>query len=266
MDNNNLRTIKNTIYIILSVLVAIAIILGCYMHFRRISFRIKSNTKNTVSDSFTFDDKISSIKIDVDIAEISIKYDSEAKVSYSYKGYNAPEVSVEKNKLIITEKSGTNNFNGINSNDCELNITLPYNTKIDSASIDIDCGSFECKDLVFDSLNINASLGSIELKDIEADSFFAKADCGAIEVSDSKFDTVEAEDNLGSIDFNNVTFRSGDFKADLGSIELKGDFDEIEAKCDLGSIEIKSSKDINAMKLDLDADLGSIEVNGKSWK
>ena len=278
MDNK--YTKFKTIYlIVISAIVVISIIAGCYYHlssginfkFGKHSFSSNSGNKkgSTVvyEESKTLGSDIKNITIKADVADLSIEYGDAYKVDYRYVDYNAPQVEVDGKNLKITEKAGIKSHPAnVQDIDCTLKITIPEGCTLEDIDIDIDCGNIQYEDIICEDLILDADLGNIQLEHITCDDLKVNADLGNVEFTDSTIKNIEANADCGAITFENCTFKKGDMNADLGSIVVSGDFESLKASCNLGSIDIVSIKPEDDLDLDLKADLGSITVNGKIWK
>jgi len=268
MENNKYTKFKNIYLIVISIIIVLSIIAGCYMHLSKGGFNIgkKNSGKsgNASSEVIKIDKGFSEIEIDVDIADLTFEYGDKYCVEYDYKDYNPPKVNVDGNTLQISEKAGVKNFNTTDA-DCSITIIIPKGTVLEDISIKLDCGNIEFSDLQCEDLTISADLGNVELSNITCKDLSVDADCGNIEFDNSTMDKVTASADMGAITFTKVTFTDGDMTADMGAIEVSGDFNSLKANCDLGAIEIETDKNVNDIDLDLNASLGSITVNGKTW-
>lgn len=270
MENNSSKLSTFTkIYITVITLITIAAIGGgLYIHTNETKSRFDAKPDKIASDNYDITEDITSLVIDVDITDLSIEYGPDAKVEYHYTNYDAPTIDISKGKLSIKQKNikkitDVNNFKG----DCELEITLPDNTKLSNFELSVDCGNVDIRDINADKIEIEADLGNVELKNISSQFFSVDADCGNVEIDNSSLgNTVEIDASLGNIELTKTDFKSADLQADMGAISVSGDFDELKASCDFGAIDIKSKKSENDIKLDLNTDLGSITVNGHDWK
>ena len=68
---------------------------------------------------------------------------------------------------------------------------------------------------------------------------------------------------MGSIELKNASFDRLECDADMGSIEIDGDFQKLTANCSMGSVTVTTKEDPDDLTLDLSADMGVVTVNGK---
>ena len=206
---------------------------------------------------------ISEINVDVDLADLNIEYGSEFKVNINdYQKIIEPKVTLNDGKLEITQK---NSVNVRYFKDCQIKIVLPKGTTISSAHITASAGDIDIEGVSFDSLNIDADAGDIDINNANGNSLDIVADAGDVDVTKSAFEKVKVSTDLGAVKMEDVSGVSGTFTADMGSIDVQGDFEKITASCELGDIDI-TVPDVNKVAFDLDCELGSINVNGSSWK
>ena len=206
-----------------------------------------SSTKLTADDYTDFDftsETFSSIDMDVAAADIDINYGDAYMVSTNIKEKYLPTIEVKNDTLIIREKQtgrGVNSFN----DDCKINIIVPKGTKLENVEIEADAGDIDVAELEGKKLIIEADAGDIDVMNVKFDSTSISADAGDIDIIDS---------NTGRTTVG----------ADMGDVTVDGRFEYLKASCDLGSINV-DSEDANYDNMDLDVELGSIEVNGKNW-
>lgn len=291
---NNMEKIKSIILIVLSVITVIVIGVGVTLRFRKpadgklFGIKVGQNWGSTVVDTINLDGDIEDVVVDMNIAAVEFEYGEKISVSYELPEKLVPKVELSGGQLSIKNinkvVSGFDDLKNITSDDYKVTITIPEGTELQIVDIKVDCGDLEINDikvvdftvsgdcgnievdnLTADTCEIHADLGNIELDKIQCKNMNLSADCGNLEVSDSSMEEINVVCSMGNIELTRVDFEEGDFDNDMGDIKVDGDFSVITADCSLGSIKIDTNKDITDVKLNLNVDLGDIEVNGQKW-
>lgn len=191
---------------------------------KNIKFAEFYSSEETVKDEYEFNyDDIDSIKIDSDIADIEIKEGSDFTVKYKFTEGYEPDVKLDGNVLSIKQRNPKATING--AIESEITITVPKKAKISIIDVQVALGSVKLDEITAEKIDIDASLGEVQIKN--------------------------ADSNKITID------------ASLGNVEVSGSYDELDVDASLGNINVNTDKPENKVDLNLNADLGSIQVNGK---
>ena len=211
-------------------------------------------------------DEFSSIEVNVDAADLDIRYGDTYMVSTNIPKKYQPVINVKDGKLEIQQKKLNHPINSFKSlkEECSIEITIPTGTKLEDVDIVVDAGDIDIETVKGKSISISADAGDIDLKNVEFESTTVDADAGDIEAKDSKLGKLKIEADLGDIDADKTDFDYGKITADMGDISIDGAFNRLEAECDLGNINI-TTPNPDYDNMDLDVSLGSITVNGKKW-
>lgn len=186
------------------------------------------------------------IKIDASVLEVRIEEGQAFHISYDCVDYLTPEITLENKVLTIKQPSVRKLVN--NTAQSQMTITVPADTCLKE-------------------LNIQTDVGDILLSNIYANKAVLLANVGSIEGSDCILDSVDAESDVGEIAFTNSELAAGEISADVGSISLTNcTFTDLEISGDLGDIVLTTPLDLSDFDIELSVDLGSITVNGTSYK
>lgn len=290
MDNNNKYAgSRNTFLIVLCIITVIAIGYGVCTHVLKL-FNGKTGSigklGDVVSGEFTIEESFNSVSLEMNVADLTVKYGDKTTVSYTIPQKLVPAASVHNNTLTIESKgNGTSSLGELDSKKYNITITIPEGTVLkkfdvdvnlgnvkivdieaDSMNLDADCGNIVLRGVSFEDVDLVANLGNVEMEDSFAGNVKANADCGNLETKDCTFEKIDARVNLGNLSFKAATFNKGEFKVDMGDLEVSGSFNEIKGNCNMGSIDVDTDKPESEVNIDLDVDLGSIKVNGSKWK
>ncbi|MCR4716433.1 MAG: DUF4097 domain-containing protein [Lachnospiraceae bacterium] len=276
-----MKTKTAKIYItLLTIVTIIAIIIGVSIHVGGIGFSSKvSNVSNT--ESFTGD--LSDISLDLDAADISIKYGDSIKVDYNMPENNVPDISLDNGELTIKDKPEKNRWImfGFNSNPVRnVDITIPSNTNLDNlsivtdagkinldgltgktAKITSDAGDINFSNITLDSINIESDAGKVNIDKSKLNNFVIDVDAGDVNVNDSEFNSFNIQADAGDIGLSNSTINSFTAESDAGNVEAEDcTINGGSVKTDFGNIELNGDiKNVNTK-----TDVGNVKINGKS--
>lgn len=252
------KKIRNTYLIILTIVTCICVFAGLMFHLYNWSkwfdwspYGDSVESKDVIeAEESAVMEPFDSIDISMYVGDVRIVYGDEYNVTTN--GFTAklmPKYSIDnRHTLVIKQKEGLrwrfgwHNFN--NNLACQLIVTVPRGTELKTIACELNMGNLEIASVKAASVALDADMGSIELQGVD-------------------FATLAVEANMGSISAKNSKITTAAYEADMGSIELEGSFNAVTAECSMGAIEIRCNN-INDVKLDLDCDMGDIELNGKS--
>lgn len=235
----------------------IVVVASCIIRFTPFAYDVSETAEYDFNGH-----NISEIDVDVDVADLYIEYGSEFKVNTNYQKIIEPKVTLNDGKLEIKQN---NSVNVRYIDDCYIKIVLPEQITVDTADIVASAGDIDIEGVSFGSLKIDADAGDIDINEAHGNSLDIEAGAGDVDVTKSDFEKVKVTTDLGSVKLEDVSGVSGTFTADMGSIDVQGDFEKITASCELGDIDI-TVPNADKVDFDLDCELGSINVNGSSWK
>jgi len=254
---------KKTIYLtVLSLVTVFCIIIGSIYHISGwIGFGldnvfnfITGDTDSSLSrrNRVTYSEninKFNKIKIDTDAMNINIKEGDVFHLEYNCLENREPQFEVSGNTLDIKQPSARGWLRNHFNYKCDMTITIPSGTVMDSADITTDVGS----------LNIN----NTECKD-----FNAETDVGNIGIKSCTFEYSEINSDVGNIEISSSELGKTNIETDTGDIDItKCGFKDIDIYNDVGNVELYNNKiNITNYTVDLSTDLGSIKVNGEKHK
>lgn len=237
--------------VVISVITVLAIIFGAYkVGSRFVNF---GGSKNAISDEQSINcDSFSKIDIDIDVSDVNITVGEGYSVSYECDSTAnsgiVPQIKVDGDTLLIEQKMKSVVMSGFNSNNCEINITVPKDAKLELikdhsdvgditisgknnmlevATIDITSGVGEIliEDVASTDITCKSDVGDINLEKISADNVTLKSDVGEIKVTDSTLNKAKCNSSVGDVTFDNVHTAEGgdpdlDLNADVGDVKI----------------------------------------------
>ncbi|MDQ0359965.1 DUF4097 family beta strand repeat-containing protein [Breznakia pachnodae] len=222
------------VFLVLGIgILSVGVVQGGNVHFKQqrfgpvstVVFTDKKASKN--NDTYTSDNKVTSIELDADLGDITFEKGDEFSVEF--KNFDDGEVSFKDDNGDITIDTGVKSISislaGFDNADRRIIVTVPES----------------CKEI-----EIDANLGSVKLSNLTLDKLDVKVD-------------------LGSIDATGINIRKGDFNLNLGDLDFEGNVsEELKADADLGSIDILLNKTRSDYSYDLKTDLGNVSIEGSS--
>lgn len=233
------------------VLVSIALVSGVSIN--------GSNRKDYVLDfDSEYNDEITSIKIDLNIANVKIKrggtFAIEAK-NMNKKTFN----SYVDNKVWTIKDDEKGDFkifghaipylnNDGSNNKYGVTIYIPDNFKPENLEIEIGAGTVELCDM--EAENVDLEMGAGELI---ANNLLVKNE-------------TNLEVGAGKIAIKDLTARDVALDCGIGEIDIKGDIrGNSSANCGMGNISIKLKEPENRYDFSLSCGLGNININGDNY-
>lgn len=254
---------KRIVLTVLIVVTVLCVIFGSIIHVFMALRNARKNTFVAGGPRVSYEQTLaefSSIEVDVNAIDISIKVGDEYSFVFDGDSRLEPTVTVEGGKLKITQKikDFKPNFSSYSS---KTEITIPANA-MDKLSFDVDAGNIELYEGEFNEIDFDVDAGNIEFHRIKGDKVSIDADAGNIELKDCEFTSyAELGADMGNIEVSNSSIARMDVDVDMGNIDLEGNFEEINANCSLGEISVTTENE--AAKLKLETDLGNVTVNGQ---
>ena len=289
-DAKKTESHKNLYLVCIAIVTLICIIFGSVIHilgsyrgFTNLGFR-NLELGNVVEHTTTLE-PFTDIKVNAAVLDFVIEYGDTYEMQFVGNEKLEPTAQITSGgTLEITQKTTFDiNLNVDSTLKSKCVLVLPKDTVLGDVNLDVDVSNLEMNSLSMNSLTVDADCGNVILKDfailnninVNADcgnveihrSSFKNsnldADCGNIIVNSCSFEAVEANADLGNIIIEDSEFNSAVADADLGNIEIGDNFSRVEAKCSMGAISI-TSDDLTDDKLDLETDMGTVNINGRS--
>lgn len=263
MDNKKWTKKYLVIIWLITLVVVVAAIWGHFLNFGAFNmFRSGWPAgKNVELKTYDFtDEKITALTIDMNEADVNIKYGTKLSIDASFPEKYEPTVNIKGGKLTIYQRDNIKHIS--DSDGFKLDIEIPNNTKLDAIKIDVAAGDIDIQDVQTDNLDIDANAGDIDINDITAGKIDIDANAGDIDVSNVTADRVDIDANAGDINLMDSTAKSAEVNANAGDIDITGNYDKIDCECDFGDVDINAPnterKNINA-----DCSFGSLNVKSK---
>lgn len=243
---------KKAVYLtLLTIVTIICILFGVFYHvLGRIAgngFRIftKGYYSSEQCDFSEQIDEFTSIQMDIAAAEVMIEKGDAFSIAYEGIEDLKPQYSVDNKVLNV--KSSTKGIHFTTSIVCKLTVTIPEGTKLNGVVFDIDAGNLEAYGLNADKLEIDVDAGNVEVYDAACDRVTIDVDAGNVIFKDGELGSVEASADMGNIEFKSCAF------------------DILEAEADMGNVEVHSSQSLEDYSMNIDVDLGNVDVNGHDY-
>ena len=181
-----------------------------------------SAASETVSQSYSFDDAVSAISIDMRAGNVSIVKGDKLTVACSFPEEYMPAVTCDSNGLSVAQDI-SGDITVQLGEAWNVTITVPESCAIQTVTADLDLGNLSVTGLDFSKLEADADLGDVTVKD-----------CAVHEV--------DLEVDMGNVNATGSSFDTGDIEADLGDITLDGTFgSSLKMECD-DSITVNGEK------------------------
>lgn len=288
-DPKKTESRKNVYLVCIAIVTLICIvfgsiihILGSYRGFTDLGFR-NLDLGNVVDHTIALE-PFTDLKVNAAVLDFVIEYGDSYEMQFIGSEKLEPTVQINgAGTLEITQKTTFDIDLGVNSNlNSKCILIIPKDTVLGDVNLEVDVSNLEMNSLSMNRLTIDADCGNVILKDfaiqddfnVDADcgnveihrSSFKKstidADCGNIIIESCSFESAETNADLGNIIIEDCDFISAAADADLGNIEIGDNFSSVEAICSMGAISI-TSDDLTDDKLDLETDMGTVNVNGR---
>jgi len=210
---------------------------------------------------------VEDIEIDADIADVYFYYGSQLEVKSIYPKEYLPTVSLKNGVLSIKQKGSPNSRIDININSDEreepytINVVIPKDTVVSNINFKAGYGDVHVDDVEATELEINRGEGDTELANCKLGKVHINGGHSDVSI-DAEIDDIDLDCASGDYEIrgNNKTIKAS--SAD-GDIEIQGGFDSIDAKTNAGDITISSNNEIDMNKINAEAIIGNVIVNGK---
>lgn len=206
---------------------------------------------------------VDEVMIDLDLCDLHIERAAVDQIEFSYAGgdkRDIPQVKLEGGILEISEPRGGwfgVHFHlfgwGRGAYKRSVTIRIPEDRCVDlngenlRFSVDVNAGNVRMNGLYSNSLVLDVDAGNVVMNGLYSDSLALDVNAGNVEGDDCRFGARSEID----VDAGNVEFRKSSFdglKADVNA----GNFSHLQSKIPLDRYD-----------MDLDVDLGEVEVNDK---
>ena len=264
MDNKKWTKKYLVLIWLITLIVVVASIWGHMINWG--GFRVLSNSwpagKNVELKTYDFsNEKLTDVTIDMNEADINIKYGDKLSVDASFPEKYEPKVELKGGKLIIYQRDNVKHIS--DSDGFKVDIMIPNNAALDNVKIDVAAGDIDIKDVKADNLDINANAGDIDIKDITAGKIDIDANAGDIDVSNVTGDKVDIDANAGDINLMESTVKSAEVNANAGDIDITGNYDQIDCECDFGDVDI-NAPNTDRNKINADCSFGSVNIKARN--
>ncbi|MCR4897153.1 MAG: DUF4097 domain-containing protein [Lachnospiraceae bacterium] len=258
MKNNTSKLIIT----ILTITTIIAIILGMYIHvYRGFGGFFFGGSKESVSDTLTFEGSVSALDLNADFANVTIlPGDGPLTVSYTMPKEMIPDITFGNGKLIITPKKGVfiTHFNW--NTEYSITVTVPAGTDLTSLKLDSDAGNISVRDVNAATVSIEVDAGNVNISNLTADAFLINSDAGNLLLDKVAATEMTLETDAGNIDLNASNVQTFNVDLDAGNLEIISSvIDTINADTDMGNIE---SRDAEIHSGTCTTDMGDIDLQG----
>lgn len=202
-----------------------------------------------------------SLDIDAAVMSVTIQKGDRYHISYKASENLIPKMELKGETLVVTQPS-TRKFwkNILGNKKCEMTITIPEGTVLNSAKFDFDVGNLIVSDLSSEQTKVSSDVGNVELTSCRGNRLEAESDVGNIEIRSSEFKDTQIDTDVGNVYFSaagNFSEYNVALATDLGKVtvdgnKLKRNFSQtasaassgrrLTVETDTGNIEITTSK------------------------
>jgi len=251
---------KKSIYvIIISVITTVSIVAGVCIHvLGKGLFNLFDRSGSAMKEgSVEISEELTRLDIDIDAADIRIKYGDKAAVEYYLAESMVPDIYVETGTLCIKEKKNSGwRVNPFQMKDSYILIVIPEEMTLDKITLDCDAGDIDITSVKTDKLEADVDAGNIKINDVSAKDvrfdvdagnleftgcgfgdLSMEVDAGNVDITDCTVDEITADLDAGNIESHNSKITSGRANVDFGNIELHGDIGDVKTKVSLGNVE-----------------------------
>lgn len=213
------------------------------------------------------------LEIDLDLGEVIVQEGDALSLDLTWHGAGYELHYSDENGLLKVWSTDMELLGGHRDYGGSAVLTLPYGTTLAKTDIHAALGSVDLSGFSAKDLTLTADLGDVYLSGMTSERADLRLDLGSLSVGDlTVTDTLDVKNSLGSVDIAGSLNCDIDIDADLGGVVLYTGFPvsdyHYSLQADLGSVEIdgEEQKDGHASggrgahKLDVSADLGSVEV------
>lgn len=240
-----MRMKKNIWIALLSVITVCCVIGGTFYHsglfrygegFRFVDARTTSTSEDL--DAFAV------IDLDADMMSLTIE---EGDHFYLYCQYtDRLEFSYEvKDGTLFVRERNPRTINGLRGERCDLTLTVPEGTVLDSVDIRTAMGDVTMDKIAVSDCEALTSMGSCIFKKCSFDRTDICTNMGEITLRDTQLGDAELNNHMGSVEAESCTFSS------LTVLNAMGD------------VLIDAQQNLDAYEIDLEASMGSVHVNGE---
>ena len=234
-----------------------AIVGGFYIHvFRGRSVRIGGSSK-TLTGEGKLDGMPSDLEIDIDSANMTVCSGTDFSIRYSLPENMVPNIDFHNGRLSVKSPDNILIVPFDMGGDYYVNITLPQNAGLNTASIDLDAGNLNISDISGDQMKIDLDAGNLNMADtkvnglsIDLDAgnmeltgcmlqrFQTDVDAGNIDLAGCDVQSIKAKADAGNISSRDSRIAEGSCETDMGNITLSGDIGNVSTKTDLGKVSV----------------------------
>ena len=193
------------------------------------------------------DSEFTALKLDVDVADITIKPGDAFRVEYGL--CNEPEIAAaDDGTLTIREKAADHWWDGIHFTQAMqpyVTITVPEGTVLNLVDVTVDVGDAAVSKLELGALHLDADVGDLKLQSVTVQ--------GAVDFSA----------DVGNVDCREMTVAGTvTIEVDTGDISFAGSAARIDAETDVGDMQFLLAGTAEDWTMELETDVGNVTVNG----
>ena len=224
------------------------------------------SAEQNVLEEQTFDEEIKTMEVQVKNARVDILPSNDETTRIVLTGNSddyslAADHSGEHLQIEVDNRFRLFNFNFNRS--YSLQVYVPA-SGFEALRVNSNNGAISAEDIGAVELSIEADNGRIELESVKGERINIKTDNGRIELTNMDAD-INASSSNGRINFTDVSGKL-EAKTNNGRIELTTetlDF-PVDFETDNGRIEIRTENEPANIRIEADADNGSIELFGQN--
>lgn len=166
------------------------------------------------------------LNIDVDLGDVTVQTGEEYSIALQWDDeIGALEYSNENGVLRIWSKNdGISLMSNLGGEHAaQVTVCIPESEQLRRVTVDTDLGKIDLSGLSAQELEVDAALGSVRLSDVNANTLTAGLDLGDLTVERTSVDEADLRLSLGSLTAKNLDVAKRlDVDADMGGVELSG--------------------------------------------
>ncbi|WEV70539.1 DUF4097 family beta strand repeat-containing protein [Lactobacillus sp. ESL0785] len=223
---------KNKKVIITLVICLIVVLIGGITYVGYQASNSSAVNNQPTKTRIVYPQKFTKVKVDVDVADVSIQQGNKYQVKIIDNRKNRINVQVKNDELVVSQHEQSHNhlfgIGKITINGKQLiakyriEITVPRKNSLTKIAAQTSTSDFELNNLQLQKLAVDSDTGDIDLKKIKSESNNLSTDTGDIEIAASQIANVASDADTGDVDIstsrllgnNSFSLDTGDFTLD----------------------------------------------------
>ena len=263
---------KNVYMTILTIVTILCIVTGCLLHLHIFDWNLpvfhisdgnvvfdsgEDSDAGPMTENVQSLDAFTEIEIDTNVLSATINVGDSYGVALNCNEKLIPTVSVENGKLLVKQRTKNKWFHG--STSADMLITVPAGTDLKTLTATHNVGDLKVEGVNIDVVDLKVNVGDIDLDNIAGSTLTVDSDTGDVEAEACSFKTVTIKSDVGDAEYESATNISDykmDLETDVGDINLCNQ----DQDSDHYGVKHSYKQDGAAGELNIKVDVGSITV------